>query len=220
MRNDRPIVQGKDVRGAPASQNPEAPKRSAHRRVTMKKDVLRYGLLSGLALAILLAVTTPFENHTNWRWGMVIGYTIMVLSFLIVFVGVKHYRDTECGGAISFGRALAAGMLMMLITCVCYVAMWEVMMATVEKNFTQEYTAVMVKRAQNSGLQGAALEAKIAEARKFEVMYSNPLYRMPMTLLEPLPVGIVMALVTAGILRRKPEDAMPGARSPEALRTS
>ena len=186
----------------------------------MKKDVWKYGLLSGLALAILLAVTVPFEHHTSARWGMVVGYTIMVLSFLIVFVGVKHYRDTECGGAISFGRAFAAGALMMLIACACYVAMWEGMTATVEKNFAHDYTASMVKHAQDSGLQGAALDAKIAAAHQFEVMYSNPLYRMSMTLLEPLPVGIVMALVTAGILRRKPQDAIPAAANPNPLRTS
>jgi small-conductance mechanosensitive channel len=208
-RGDLPLVQGEDIRGAP--------KRTAHRRVVMKKNVRKYGLLSGLALAIMMALTVPFEHHIGARYGMAIGYTIMVLSFLIVFVGVKHYRDTECGGSISFGRALAAGMLMMLISCFCYVAMWEVLTATVEKNFAHDYTASMVKRAQSSGLQGAALEAKIAEAHKFEVMYSNPLYRMAMTLLEPLPVGIVMALVTAGILRRKPQDVMPRAASPEAL---
>jgi len=186
----------------------------------MKKEVWKYGLLSGLALAIMLLLTVPTLHHVSASWGMAIGYTIMVLSFLIVFVGVKHYRDTECGGTITFGRALVAGVLMMLISCFCYVAMWEVLLATVEKNFTQEYTASMVKRAQNSGLQGAALEAKIAEAHKFETMYSNPLYSAAMTLLEPLPVGIVMALVTAGILRRKPEDVMPSAASPEALPTS
>jgi len=64
---------------------------------------------------------------------------------------------------------------------------------------------------------GAALDARIAKAHKFEVMYSNPLYRMSMTLLEPLPVGLVMALVTAGILRRKLEDGVQSAASPEAL---
>ena len=164
-----------------------------------------------------MAVTVPFEHHIKASYGMLVGYTSMVLSFLIVFVGVKHYRDTECGGSITFGRALVAGMLMMLISCACYVAMWEVLTATVEKNFAHDYTASMVKRAQSSGLQGAALEAKIAEAHKFEVMYSNPLCRMGMTLLEPLPVGIVMALVSAGILRRKPEDGMPSAASSEAL---
>ena len=183
----------------------------------MKKNVWKYGLLSGLALAIPMAVTVPLEHHIGARWSMAVGYTIMVLSFLIVFVGVKHYRDTERGGFITFGRAFAAGALMMLISCICYVAMWEVLSATVEKNFAHDYTASMVKRAQNSGLQGAALEAKIAEAHKFEVMYSNPLYRMSMTLLEPLPVGIVMALVTAGILRRKPEAVLPSAASPQVL---
>ena len=183
----------------------------------MKNDVWKFGLLSGLALAVMMAVTVPNEHHIGARWGMAVGYTIMVLSFLIVFVGVKHYRDTECGGSITFGRALAAGGLMMLVSCICYVAMWEVLNATVEKNFAHEYAAGMVKRAQSSGLQGTALEAKIAEARKFEAMYSNPLYRASMTLLEPLPVGIVMALVSAGMLRRKPEDAMPRTANPQAL---
>ena len=186
----------------------------------MKKNVWKYGLLSGLALAILMGVTVPFEHHIKASYGMAVGYTIMVLSFLIVFVGVKHYRDTACGGSITLGRALAAGALMMLIACVCYVAMWEALSATVEKNFAHDYAASLVKHAQDSGLQGAALEAKIADARKFEVMYSNPLYRMSMTLLEPLPVGIVMALVSAGILRRKPQNSTHAATSPEALRTS
>ena len=183
----------------------------------MKKNVWKYGLLSGLVLAVLMAITVPFEHHIKASYGMLVGYTIMVLSFLIVFVGVKHYRDTECGGSITFGRAFAAGALMMLIACLCYVAMWEVLSATVEKNFAHDYAASMVKRAQNSGLQGAALDAKIAEAHNFEVMYANPLYRMSMTLLEPLPVGLVMALVTAGILRRKPEDGMANAANSEAL---
>lgn len=183
----------------------------------MKKNVWKYGLLSGLVLAIMMGVTVPFEHHIKASYGMLVGYTIMVLSFLIVFVGVKHYRDTECAGSITFGRAFAAGALMMLISCICYVAMWEALAATVEKNFAHDYAASMVKRAQNSGLQGAALEAKIAEAHKFEVMYSNPLYRMSMTLLEPLPVGLVMALVSAGILRRKPEDGIQSTASPAAL---
>jgi len=183
----------------------------------MKKNVLKYGLLSGLALAIPMAVMVPLEHHFGARWGMAFGYTIMVLSFLIVFVGVKQYRDTQCGGSIGFGRALLVGTLMMLISCACYVVMWEAMVATVEKNFAHDYAASMVKRAQDSGLQGAALEAKIAGAHAFEVMYSNRLYRMTMTLLEPLPVDIVLALVTAGILRRRPEDGVRSGARPEAL---
>jgi len=183
----------------------------------MKKNVWKYGLLSGLALAIPMGFAVPLEHHIGARWSMVFGYTIMVLSFLIIFVGVKHYRDTERGGTISFGRAFAAGTLMMLISCACYVAMWEGLVATVERNFAHDYAASMVKHAQNSGLQGPALDAKITAAHNFEVMYSNPFYRMAMTLLEPLPVDIVMALVTAGILRRKPEHTMPNASSSEAL---
>ena len=183
----------------------------------MKKEVWKYGLGSGFALAITMGVTVPLEHRIHASWAMAVGYTLMVLSFLIVFVGVKHYRDTDCGGSITFGRALAAGALMMLISCACYVAMWEVLYATVEKNFAHDYTAALIKRAQGSGLEGAALQARIAEARKFESTYANPLYRMSMTLLEPLPVGLVMALVSAGILRRKPEVGTQTVGSPQAL---
>ena len=183
----------------------------------MKKNVWKYGLLSGLALAIPMAFAVPLEHRIGASWSMVFGYTIMVLSFLMIFTGVKHYRDTECGGTITFGRAFAAGTLMMLISCACYVAMWEGLVATVEKNFAHDYAASMVRHAQKSGLQGPALDAKIAAAHDFEVMYSNPLYRMAMTLLEPLPVDIVMALVTAGILRRKPDGHATVATNSEAL---
>jgi hypothetical protein len=208
-RVDPPMVEAEGV-----GWGSEVPGR---RRVEMKRVVLRYGLLSGVALAVMMALTVPFEHHIGASLGMAVGYTIMVLSFLVVFVGVKQYRDVECGGSISFARAFGAGVLMMLISCACYVAMWEVMVATVEKNFARDYAAGMVKRAQHSGLQGAALEAKMAEIRKFEVTYANPLYRMGMTLLEPLPVGIVMALVTAGVLRRKPDGEVPIVANPEPL---
>lgn len=183
----------------------------------MRKDVWKYGGLCGLVLAAGMGLTVPFEHHIKASYGMLVGYTIMVLSFLIVFVGVKHYRDTECGGVISFGRAFSAGALMMLLACICYVLMWEALSATVEKNFAHDYAAGMVRRAQKSGLQGAALEAKIAEAHQFEVSYSHPLYRMSMTLLEPLPVGIVLALVTAGVVRRRPEGKSGVAGDAEAV---
>ncbi len=172
----------------------------------MKKQVWKFGLLSGIVVAVLMGVTVPFEHNIKATYGMAIGYTTMVLSFLIVFVGVKQYRDLELGGFIGFGRAFAAGALMMLIACLCYVAMWEALSATVEKNFAHDYAAGMVKRAEASGLQGQALEAKITEARQFETAYAHPLYRMSMTLLEPLPVGLIMALVSAGILRRRRES--------------
>jgi hypothetical protein len=186
----------------------------------MKKTLLKYGLLSGGALAVMLCASVPLMNCSTGSagiWSMITGYTIMILSFLIVFVGVKHYRDTVCGGSITFGRAFGVGLLTMLITCLCYVLMWEVLVATVEKNFAHQYVAAMIKHAQDSGLQGAALDAKVAEAHKFEVMYANPVYRMSMTLLEPLPVAIVMALVTAGILRRKRGDGERVASGSEAL---
>ena len=35
----------------------------------------------------------------------------------------------------------------------------------------------------------------------FKTMYANPLLRLPMTFVEIFPVGVLVSLVTAGLLR-------------------
>lgn len=180
----------------------------------MKNHILKYGLLSGLALGVALLCLVPFMNCSTGSagiWSMLLTYTIMILCFLIVFVGVKHYRDHDLGGFIGFGRALGVGLLMGLVTCLCYTAVWEVLLLTVEKNFAHNYAAAMIQGAEKAGKTGAALDKVVADAHAFEASYANPLYSAATTMLEPLPVLIVMPLVTAGILRRKPGPNTPTA---------
>jgi hypothetical protein len=49
----------------------------------------------------------------------------------------------------------------------------------------------------------AEIAAQAKEMAEFNEMYRNPLVNIAITLLEPLPVGIVFALVTAGVLGRR-----------------
>jgi hypothetical protein len=43
---------------------------------------------------------------------------------------------------------------------------------------------------------------------KFAELYSNPAVNIAITFLEPLPVALVMALVSAGVLSRRREDEL------------
>jgi len=150
-----------------------------------------------------MLITVPFHEQIGFDKGLIIGYTTMVLAFLMVFVGVKSYRDNVAGGRVSFGRAFMVGLMITAIASVCYVATWQVVYRTMAPDYLDKYAAHELDKARRSG----ATEAQIAEQTKqmadFKTMYANPLVNVALTLLEPLPVGLVFTLVTAGVLSRK-----------------
>jgi hypothetical protein len=180
----------------------------------MKKTVWTFGLISGAILSAMMALTMPFAHEIGYESAMVIGYTTMVLSFLLVFFGVRSYRDNVAGGEVGFGRALAVGSLIVLISSVCYVATWELIYFKLQPDYATRIPAQMIEKARSSGGTPEEVAEKVAEMEKFARLYQNPAINAAMTLVEPLPVGLVIALVSAGILsraRRREEPELAGA---------
>jgi Protein of unknown function (DUF4199) len=169
----------------------------------MKKTVWTFGLISGGILSAMMLLTLPFLDRIGFGRGEVIGYTTMVLAFLLVFFGVRSYRDDVAGGTIGFGRALAVGLLIVLITSLCYVATWELIYFKLAPDFVTKYQDYMVAQARASGATPAEIQQKVAEMQQFAKLYQNPAINAAITFLEPLPVGLVLALVSAGVLSRK-----------------
>ena len=170
----------------------------------MKKTVLTFGLLSGLVVSAMMALTMPFVGDgIGFDQGMVIGYASMLAAFLLVYFGVRSYRDNVAGGTVSFGRAFTVGVLIALVASLCYTATWEVIYFGFDSDFTAKYTAHEMESARAKGASPAELEQKAAEMKKFGEMYENPLFNAAMTMVEPLPVGLIVALVSAGVLSRR-----------------
>jgi hypothetical protein len=126
----------------------------------------------------------------------------MVASFLLVHFGIRSYRDNTLAGQISFRRAFACGLLITLITCVCYVAMWEVLYFSFMPHFMDGYFAAEIHKVQSSGLDPATTAARVAAIERSQRLYQNPLVNMAYTFMEPLPVGLLITLLSAAILRR------------------
>jgi Protein of unknown function (DUF4199) len=170
----------------------------------MKKTVLTFGLISGVMISVLmdgsLLVASRIGSGHN---SMVLGYTMMVASFLLIYFGVRSYRDNTLGGQISFGRAFACGILIALLTTVCYVVSWEVLYFNFMPHFMDSYFAAQIHKIQTLGLDPATTAARIAAIQRSEQLYQNPLVNMAYTFMEPLPVGLIIALISAGALRRK-----------------
>lgn len=169
----------------------------------MRKTVLTFGFIAGAVLSVMMLITIPFQDKIDIDHGYIIGYTTMVLAFLLIYFGVRSYRDNVAGGSVGFGRALAIGTLITVIASLCYVATWEVLYFNFEHDFLTKMQAHELDKARASGASEEALAKKKVEMDRLAVMYENPLYNSAITFVEPLPVGLVIALVTAGLLSRK-----------------
>jgi hypothetical protein len=177
----------------------------------MRKVVPTFGLIGGVMLAVMMLATVPFAEQIGFDKGAYIGYTTMVLAFLMVYFGVQSYRDNVAGGSITFGRALKVGALISLVIMACYVVTWQVMYYNFMPDFLDRYAAYALEQARQAGATEAQLAAQAREMADFQVMYQNPLVNIAFTLLEPLPVALVFTLVTAGIVSRKRTSASEAA---------
>lgn len=169
----------------------------------MRKIVLTFGLIAGAILSAMMLITLLFQEQIGFDKGAIIGYTTMVLAFLMVFFGVRSYRDNVAGGRVTFGRAFKVGLMITAVATVCYVATWELIYYELAPDFGDKYAAYTVEKARESGATDAQIAARVKQMTEFKEMYKNPLVNIALTLLEPLPVGILFTLVTAGVLSRK-----------------
>jgi len=173
----------------------------------MKKTVIVFGILSGLISSVLMSLTLPFLDHGTMSF--VIGYISIFLSLLLVFFGIRSYRESR-GGSITFGRAFATGILITVISCVLYVATWEVIYFKFMPDFGDKYAAHEIAALRQKGATDAAIAAKKTEMDQMKVLLDNPLTNAAMTFIEPFPVGLIMTLVSAAILRKRATGSTPG----------
>lgn len=158
---------------------------------------LTYGLLAGAVIAatitVLLAVGV---GHSLW-----LGYLVMLVALTLIFVGIKRYRDVEKGGVIRFLPAFGLGLGMAVVAGIAYVAVWETYVAVAHYDFMGDYIASIRHEREAAGVGGAALAREMAELEAMRVQFANPLFRLPMIFLEIFPVGLIVALVSAALLR-------------------
>ena len=170
----------------------------------MKNTVIKYDLMSGALISVMMMLTIPFHDQIGFDTsGLVMGYTTMVLAFLLIYFGVRSYRDAVGGGTIRFGRALAVGVLIAAVSSMCYVATWEVMYFKLMPDFMDKYSAHELEKARASGASEVQIASRKADMEKMALMYKNPLYNSALTFMEPLPVGLIIALVSADVLSRR-----------------
>ena len=186
----------------------------------MKKIVLVFGLIAGVVMSAVQLLTLPLQSEGALDHSLVLGYTIMLVALLLVYFGVRTYRDDVAGGTIGFGRAFLVGMLIASVASICYAAAWGVYYFNFAPDFLDTYQAHALEKARAAGESAESIARQKAEMDEFATRYQNPAFNAAVTFAEPLPVALLVSLVSAGVLSRRRKtwagDAIPDPDVPTA----
>ena len=176
----------------------------------MTKIVLIFGLISGAIAGLLMWILMGFVNggSINFDNGMIWGYATMIVALSMVFFGIKSYRDNH-GGRITFLKGLQVGILISLISAFCYAVCFELYYPKIGDEFMQKFTTHELNKMKASGASDAEIETARVEGEKFMEMYKNFFVRFSFSLIEIMPVGIIVTLVSAALLRKR--ELLPSA---------
>lgn len=166
----------------------------------MVKISFVYGAIAGsiVIASILISFKLGSDHGDSSLW---FGYLVMIVALSLIFLGVKRHRDRNLGGVIKFGPAFLVGLTIAVVAGAFYVGGWEAYLAATDYTFMPSYVDAMIESKKAAGLAGEALQAEIVKLEKMEADYENPLFRMPMTFVEIFPVGLIISLISAAVLR-------------------
>ena len=170
----------------------------------MTKIVLIFGLIAGALAGLQMWVLMSAVNNESIDFdnGALLGYSTMIIAFSLVFFGIKSYRDNH-GGHITFLKGLQVGILISIIAALCYAVCWELYYPKIGDEFMQKYTTYYLEKMKTDGASDAEIETARVEGEQFVEMYKNFFVRFAFSLVEIMPVGIIVTLISAGLLRRR-----------------
>ncbi len=172
----------------------------------MKKIILTFGTIAGLLSGGMFFLLDPLTSDGDFKGGELFGYATMVIGLSMIFFAIKLYRDKYSGGEVKFGKAFLVGLYISLVACVFYAAGWELYLSTTDagaEGFMKVYAEGSLARLKESGASAEAIEAARQKAVTSMEYYRNPFFRFGITMTEILPVGLIISLISAAILKNK-----------------
>ena len=170
----------------------------------MKKTVLTFGLIAGFIMIAMMTLSLVFSERIGFGHSHTLGYTILIAGSSLVFFGIRSYRENVGGGTITFGRAFAVGILITLIASVLYVVVWLIIYFNFMPDFADKYAAYMIEQARAAGESAQKIQAITDEMKGIKAMLDNPFINAAFTFIETFPIGLIVTLISAAILRKKP----------------
>jgi len=175
----------------------------------MSRIALIFGSISGAFMVFMFfivgIVLGPDSNFDIAEW---IGYASMIIALSLIFVGVKSFRDKNQSGTISFGKAVQVGVMITLVASVIYAFGWLLYSSTMDPEFGDRYFNQQIEQLRNSDESEDVIKERIDQMQQFKEMYENPLIQVGFSFLEIFPIGLIVTLICAYLLKNnKPDQA-------------
>jgi hypothetical protein len=165
------------------------------------RGLIQYGLISGALVGGVLLFRVGMFDVEHVFNSRVAGYAVMLAAFVFIYIAVRRHRDEDRGGVIGFWRAFGAGALVAGVASLVYTFAWELYYFASGGAWMQTYSETMIAEIRNSDLLAAERDAQIAQMERMVALYDHFWFRIPITLSEILPFGLLVALASAGLLR-------------------
>ncbi len=174
----------------------------------MRKIVIVYGLIAGAIIVCLMLTLVSFvdSGRVSFDNGEYFGYGSMIVALSMVFFGIRSYRDNQNSGSIGYWKGVQVGLLITLVASLMYAGGWEAYLQAnpgLRDGFIQKYTDHQVGKLKEQGAPQEEIDGLTNQMKTMGELYKNPAVRFGMTLMEILPVGILVTLISAGLLRRR-----------------
>lgn len=169
----------------------------------MKNTILRYGVYSAITICVLSLAGWFLGKNLDYSIQEVIGYAGMIVSLLFVFFGIKHYRDKENSGIVSFGNALLIGVLITLIAALAFGILDVIYVKYINPDFMTEYYTHYVEQMKNT-LSASEFKIKLAELEAQKELFSNIYMSFFLMFATVFIIGFIISLISALILQSKP----------------
>lgn len=170
----------------------------------MKQIIINNGLIAGVIVSVFMGCSMFYcYNSGQFEGSMLLGYSAMLVAFSFVFVGIKNYRDKLSDGKITFFTAFKIGIAISAIASVIYVLVWAFEYHFFMPDFLEKYTGAAIEKLQKSDLSTGELEAKVKEIEASKSLYDNVFSFFAITFAEIFPVGLLVTIVSALILKKK-----------------
>ena len=174
----------------------------------MKKVVLTFGLIAGVIIASIVWVTALLVDNDKIGFERleVVGYASMLVALSMVFFGIKSYRDNYAGGNIGFWKGCQVGLLISLIAGILYwggAVSYGLTHPGFDERFMRKFTELKVGQLQQQGAPQEKIDSAKAEVDMMAGLFQSPVLFFLICMVEILPVGIIVTLISSGLLRRK-----------------
>lgn len=174
----------------------------------MKSPVIYFGLLGGILITLLflgpvVIIPDAYTGSDEMVSSEIFGYSVMILSLLTIYFGIRKSRDLASETRFGFGQGLLTGLKITIIACAIFYLGNVLLYEVISPNFLSEFSAYYK---QNLLENAASEEERQQLAAEFEstasILESSYAYAALMSA-SALMIGVVISLISSLVLMRR-----------------